>query len=326
MLKVIDFVGIQSLIGLRNGNVKRTLQTVLVGVLALACVGVSVAQETAPAKPAAAVKDEAAAIRAASQNFVEAFNKADAKAVAAHWTANGELVDESGTKYEGRDTIEKTYAEFFQSQPKAKMQLIIDSIKLLTDSAAIEEGRSLLDPVPAGAPAMSKYFAVHVKVDGKWLMSTVRESRVETPSTFHHLSDLEWLVGTWTAEEHGAKTTSVCRWIGNKSFLERRYTVTSHEGVTTNGVQIIGWNPLAGHIQSWNFGSDGGHAIGVWSPVEEGWRAETQGVTGEGAMSTSTIVLRRLDDNAYVWQALDRTLDGESLPDSDEIVLKRSSK
>ena len=74
---------------------------------------------------------------------------------------------------------------------------------------------------------------------------------------------------------------------------------------------------------------EGGRLMGgnnVWSPVEEGWRAETQGVTGEGAMSTSTIVLRRLDDNAYVWQALDRTLDGESLPDSDEIVLKRSSK
>jgi hypothetical protein len=38
-----------------------------------------------------------------------------------------------------------------------------------------------------------------------------------------------------------------------------------------------------------------------------------------------TVRLTRLDDNAYVWQSTSRTIAGQSLPDTDEVVLKRSS-
>ena len=138
-------------------------------------------------------------------------------------------------------------------------------------------------------------------------MSTVRDTRVETPSTYRNVADLEWLIGTWTAEEHGAKTESVCRWVANKSFVERSYTVTHADGTTTSGVQLIGWNPPAGHVQSWNFSSDGGHAVGVWSPREGGWSAEIRGVTGDGAPTTAVNLLTRLDDNAYAWQSVQRT-------------------
>lgn len=294
-------------------------------VAALALVGFwSGSRLTAQDPNASPASTDLAALHAASKSFVEAFNKGDAKAVAAHWTTDGELVDEAGRVYSGREAIAAEYASFFQTTPKSRMQVVVDSFKLLSDSAALEEGRTLLEPAPPGSPALSKYLAVHIKVDGKWLMSTVRESRVETQSTYGSLVDLEWLIGTWTAEEHGVKSTSVCRWLGNKSFIERRYTTTTHDGLTTNGVQIIGWNPLAGHIQSWNFSADGGHAIGVWSPSEEGWQAEVEGATGAGRISTSVNLLRRLDDDAYVWQSVKRTLDGESLPDTDEIVMKRS--
>src|SRR5690606_22262993 len=104
---------------------------------------------------------------------------------------------------------------------------------------------------------LGKYTAVHVKVDGKWMISTVRDVAIETPSTYQNHADLEWLIGTWTAEVHGAKLDSVCSWIANKSFVERRYSLTAHDGTQTTGVQIIGWNPQAGHVQSWNFSSDG---------------------------------------------------------------------
>src|SRR4029453_4167853 len=163
-----------------------------------------------------------------------------------------------------------------------KIRLAIDSLKLLGDSAAIEDGRAMLDPAPAGAPATSKYTAIHVKVNGQWLMATVRDSRVETPSAFRNVADLEWLIGTWTAEENGAKTESVCRWVAGKSFVERSYTVTHAAGTSTSGVQLIGWNPQGGQVQSWNFTSDGGHAVGVWTPREGGWSAEIRGITGDG--------------------------------------------
>jgi uncharacterized protein (TIGR02246 family) len=276
-----------------------------------------------PAKPSPANPAELAAIRAASQSFVAAFNKGDAKAVSAHWTEGGEFIDEVGRIFTGREAIAAEYAAFFKAQPKIKIQLAIDSLKLLSDSAAIEEGRAVLDPAPAGAPAISKYLVVHVKSGDKWLMSTVRDSTVELPSGYRNVADLEWLIGTWTAEEHGSKTVSVCRWIANKSFVERHYTITKPDGMTTSGLQLIGWNPLDGHVQSWNFSADGGHAVGVWSPVDGGWQADVRGVTGDGTLTTATNVLRKLDEDAYVWQSVNRTLGGQSVADTDEIVIKR---
>jgi hypothetical protein len=148
---------------------------------------------------------------------------------------------------------------------------------------------------------------------------------VATPSGYEKVADLEWLIGVWTAEEHGAKTESVCRWVANKSFVERSYTVTQPDQTTTSGVQLIGFNPEQGHIQSWNFSSDGGHAIGAWSPSANGWSAVLHGVMGDGTPTTAINRLEKLDDNAYVWQSVQRTAGGKPLPYTDEVVLKRKT-
>lgn len=265
------------------------------------------------------------AIRQTSQSFVAAFNKGDAKAVAAHWTEDGDYSDESGRTFSGREAIEQEYANFFAANQGVQIKVIVDSIKMLGDNAAIEDGRAYLEPGP-GAPAISKYTAAHVRVGDQWLMASVRDSRIEIPSAYKHVEDLEWLIGTWTADEHGTKTVSVCRWIANKSFVERTYTMTNHDGTTATGLQLIGWNPQGGHLQSWNFSPDGGHAVGVWTPREDGWETEVRGVNHDGTRSSATNRLRRLDDNAYVWQSTNRTSGGQSLPDSDEVVLRRSMK
>jgi uncharacterized protein (TIGR02246 family) len=282
----------------------------------LAAIGVTVTAQDPP-------PNDLTAIREASRAFVAAFDKGDAKSVAALWTEDGDYTDESGQVFTGRAAIEKEYAAFFATNPGVKLTLTVDSIKRLSTDTAIEDGRAALDPAPAGPPAMSKYLAIHVRVDGKWLMSTVRDMRVETPSGYRRVEDLEWLVGTWTAEEHGAKTESICRWVANKSFVERAYTVTNPDRTTTSGVQLIGWNPQGDQIQSWNFSADGGHAIGTWTPREQGWSAEIRGVSGDGTSTTAVNLLTRLDDNAYTWQSVQRTAGGVSLPDTDEIVLKR---
>ncbi len=272
----------------------------------------------------AAVSD-LAAIRAESQAFVAAFNKKDAKAIAAMWTKEGEYVDDLGRRFLGREAIEQAYAEFFANSPKVKLRVMIDSVRLLGHSTAIEDGRAIVEPPPAGSPAYSKYTAVHVKVDGKWLMASVRDTHVETPSAFRNVADLQWLIGEWVAEEHGVKTESVCRWVANKSFVERKYTMTSVDGTQTSGVQLIGWNPRDGHVQSWSFSPDGGHAVGIWTPQQGGWRAEMHGVTGAGVPTTSVNLLRRLDHNAYVWQSAQRTAGDAAVPDTDEVIMKRQS-
>jgi uncharacterized protein (TIGR02246 family) len=267
--------------------------------------------------------DDDLAIRKSSRDFVVAFDKGDAKAVAALWTETGDYTDESGKTFSGRAAIEKEYAAFFATNPGVKLKLTIDSVKLVSGDTAIEDGRAALDPAPAGPPATSKYLAIHVRVDGKWLMSTVRDTRLETPSGYRHVEDLEWLIGKWIAEEHGAKSESVCQWVANKSFVERKFQTTRPDGTTTSGVQLIGWNADAGQIQSWTFSSDGGHAVGVWSPRGGGWSAETRGVTGDGVRTTAVNLLTKLDDGAYSWQSVQRTAGGQPLADTEEVVLKR---
>lgn len=262
-------------------------------------------------------------IRSGSETFVKAFNAANAKAVADLWTKQGEYVDGAGQVFSGREAIEKEYATFFADHKGATMKVTIDSLRLVGDNIAIEEGRAEVEPSPSGTPGYTLYTVVHSKVDGKWLMASVNDKFVAKPSNYESIADLEWMIGTWVAEERGAKMESVCRWVADKSFVERTYTTTRHDGTTSSGVQILGWNPVTKSVQSWNFSADGGHAVGLWVPIDSGWRANMRGMTGDGTVTTSVNVLTRLDDNAYSWQSVDRTAGDVALPNSEEVVVKR---
>lgn len=263
------------------------------------------------------------AIKAGSVAFVAAFDQRDANAIAAMWTKDGEYIDASGRMFLGRDAIEGCYAELFAGIPQSKLKLTVDSVRLLSDSAAIEDGHAAVEPAPLGVSEISKYTVFHVKVDGKWLMASVRDLRNDTSSESNNVADLEWLIGDWTSEEYGVRTESKCRWVSNKKFVERIYTTKQVEGTITSGVQIIGWNPQTGGMQSWNFSPDGGYAIGVWFPTEGGWLAEVNGATADGVPTSATNLLQRLDDSAYVWQSINRTLGDVDLPNTDEVVMRR---
>jgi uncharacterized protein (TIGR02246 family) len=265
------------------------------------------------------------AIRASSRAFETAFNKGDVKAIAALWTEDGDYHDEEGAIFKGREAIAGAYREFFEANPDSRLRIVIDSLKLVNDSAAIEDGRAIATTA-SGAPAISKYSVVHVKAGGKWLMSTVRDTRVETPSTYAQLEDFEWLIGNWVAEENGSKTTYECRWVANKSFIERKYVVTHADQSVSGGLQIIGWNAQEGCVQSWNFASDGGHSIGKWQPHDKGWAAEVSGMTGQGVSTSAYNVFTKLDDNACTWQSQRRRVGDQDLPDTDEVVIKRQAK
>lgn len=304
--------------------------------LIVAATGLPVVAQTATKteKPKAAAdakgvdkkeRDELAAIRKASQEFINAFNRADAKAIAALWTKDGDYTTASGEVVSGREGIEKAYAEFFAANPDAKIQLVLDSLRLLSDTAAIEDGRVILETAVVASAGTTRYFVVHIKSNGQWLMSSVRDTQVDAAPAERDLDDLAWLIGTWSAEEYGSATESVCRWVADQKFLERTYTVKHPDGKTSSGIQLIGYNPQGGHLQSWNFSSDGGFATGIWMPQENGWSAEMVGTTGDGISTTAVNLIRRLDDNAYSWQSVSRTADGVPLPDTTEVVNKRST-
>jgi len=261
--------------------------------------------------------DEAGAIRQSAEAFAEAFNRGDAKAVAAFWTENGELVDEAGKTHQGRAAIEAEYAEFFKAHPGAKIRISPGSIRMIDDSTALESGTASLESPLTGA---ASYTAVHTKQNGQWLMATVRESSAAAES----LPDLDWLVGTWTGEEHGAKSEITYSWLPDKKYLKREFTVTAPDGKATSGLQIIGVNPRTGQIVSWGFISDGGHTIGAWRPSPGGWTIEAAGMLPDGVATYAVNTLTKLDDNGYSWRSERRSVGGQSRPDTDEVILKRA--
>ena len=203
--------------------------------LVLAATSFCTAQEESPQESNPGTSDSAStdqessrpagldAIRAGAQKFVEAFDKADAAAIANLWTADGEYVDASGGTHAGRQAIQESYEEYFGSNPGAKIRIGIDSFKLFSDAVVIEEGRTLVE-VSTAAPALSRYRAVHVKVDGQWKMASVQDELVDAPVAQQNLEDLNFLTGTWKAEEHGNQYVSVCRWVANRSFIQRDFT------------------------------------------------------------------------------------------------------
>ncbi len=68
--------------------------------------------------------EDEAAIRKADEAYVEAYNKHDAKAVAALWSPEAVYVDpDTGEEAVGRDEIEKEFADTFADLKDAKLEV-----------------------------------------------------------------------------------------------------------------------------------------------------------------------------------------------------------
>lgn len=281
------------------------------------------AQDASSQSSSSAANADDAAIRGSADDFVSAFNRHDAKAIAQLWTEDADYVDEAGQKYQGRETIEQEYEKFFQNHDGVELKVNVGSIRLINPTTAIEDGTAVLEPQPIGAPGMSRYVAVHSKQsDGRWLLASVRDSRVEVPTTYDQLLPLELLVGDWTAEHGGAQAEVSGRWNSQKTFLERRFVVTRDGEVVSSSTEIIGLDPVTQQVTSWTFSSDGGRAKGIWIPLKDGWVVQNQGITADGISTSSVDVWAPLLDGALGWRSTQRSAGGTAVKDSAHVVLK----
>ena len=114
------------------------------------------------------------AIRAVDDAFVRDYNQGDSKALAALFTEDAEVVEAEGDRYQGRDLIERRFAETFAASPGVKIAIEIESIRFLSPDVAKEEGRTV-DHAGQGARRSRPYTVLFVKRDGRWLISSVRE-------------------------------------------------------------------------------------------------------------------------------------------------------
>src|SRR5262245_42924964 len=202
-----------------------------------------------PVNPALAGEEKA--IRQTAEAFMKAFNAGDARAVAALWTADGDYVDEHGEVFRGRDAIEKMYATLFAHARGVKIEITIDSIRFLGKETALEKGMASARPAGGKATA-TRFTAVQVKREGKWLMESVHESPCNTGSNYEHLRDLEWFIGTWTANPGGVTIEMKCEWTANRNFILCTRAVKKGDGMVGTSTQVIGWDPTRGQIRSWD--------------------------------------------------------------------------
>lgn len=279
--------------------------------------------------PTAAAQPEAGApanaeIRDMMRSYLRAFNRHDATALAAHWKADGESLDlDSGEKTAGREAVAGVFAALFAEDGEASIDIDIASIKPVRDDVAVVDGVSLIS-FADDTTASSRFSAIVVREDGRWVLSSVREAAAPVPDRPRRpLDALEWLVGSWEDVGEGITASTQCSWSAGRAFLVRSHVATPEaaavadgvpallpaEGATREIAELIGWDPQRRRIRSWIFSSDGRFAEGTWERTgsDDEWTVRYVGQGGDADVACTQTIRRLGEDGAVV------TVDGSPL-------------
>ena len=189
------------------------------------------ATSKAPSRPAAAARTDAAsadraAIRAAMESFVKAFRSRDAKALAAHWSSEGEYENDAGIVVRGREALASGFSTFFAKTPEVEADIQPDSLRFLSSDSGIEEGAVTIRRGAAEPATHARYTALFVREDGQWRLGSLRE----TPDDDVSIGDLAWLVGDWkSVTGGGAEIRTTYSWDANKKFLHVKFSLKEGE-------------------------------------------------------------------------------------------------
>ena len=148
----------------------------------------------------------------------------------------------------------------------------------------------------------------------------------EVPSAaYPQLKALEWLAGEWTGEG-AADVKLAVRWAENKAFLLMEYTVQRAGAEPMTVSQRVGWDPHNGLVRSWVFDSQGGFGEGYWSRTGKVWSVGSSGILPDGGTGEATNTYEFKDENAFVWKATDREVDGQPLADVEVKFVRAPAK
>jgi uncharacterized protein (TIGR02246 family) len=255
------------------------------------------------------------------------FNEANAKGIAACWTENGEFVGPAGARINGRESIEKQFAEVFAARKeRSTLRIHVTHLRLANEGLALVEATVEVKPaMTTGGVPLSDL--VLVKQNGQWLIESAHETVAHLPPQTNHLKDLDWLVGDWSSETSKAGITlrTSCDWTASQAFLIRKFKVEGKEAFLHGGTEIIGWDPRSGRVRSWVFDSDGGFGENIWVHDGKRWLIKYSGTMADGSEVSATHVLAKVDEATSSIQSKDRVVNGAAQPDVPEIEMKRQA-
>jgi len=246
--------------------------------------------------------------------------------MAGMWSPDAVYMEpDSDERFVGRDAIAKHFDDMLAGSEDAKLAVTIDSIDFVSPNVAIEKGTALVTYANF-PPEETTYSAVHVKRDGQWLLDRVSEEEVAAPPPSHYdeLKQLEWLVGSWVDGDGRASIQTKVEWTKNRNFLRRSFAVVLGDQIDMSGMQIIGWDPAEKQIRSWVFDSEGGFSEATWTHKGDQWFIQTGGTLTDGRKATSLNILTYVDGDSFKWESVNREVDGELLPNIDEVTVVRA--
>jgi uncharacterized protein (TIGR02246 family) len=259
------------------------------------------------------------AIQKSAKEFSTAFNKADATAVAALWTEQGECHDADGTVVYGRAAIEQAFRAQFQAAPKAQIEVLIETIRFPAPDLAIEEGILRQSGAGKELPTTTVYSATHIREGGRWRIAVSREWGAGQD----RLEDLEWLIGEWKATLKDQEVILTFARDARKPFLTGRFTKQAGDKIIDTGTLRVGLDPQTGRLRSWHFDDNGGHGQALWVRDGHNWVLDSAGVLGDGTETGSVNILGRISNDEITWRSIDRVIGDQPLPDTVPIKLTR---
>jgi uncharacterized protein (TIGR02246 family) len=149
----------------------------ILAIPALVLVGCQPAEEPETAAPAEPTDEEV--LHQLTTAFETAWGAADATAIAALWTENGDSTT-LGVHSKGRAAVEESYQQGFAGPYKGTtIDVDMTSVRFVQPDLAIADGTYTISGLEAaeGAdvlPAAGMWMNVSVKVEGQWLIASSR--------------------------------------------------------------------------------------------------------------------------------------------------------
>jgi uncharacterized protein (TIGR02246 family) len=266
------------------------------------------------------------AVRKAIESYVEAYNRGDASAAASYWSRDGSYLTQTGEYAKGPDKIRSALEKFLAENKGIQVKVAVFDVQRQSAGRAIAKGFATFHQPDEKSEENEEDLvtATLVKESGQWKLLKVDEEESPVPlATIAALGELEWLIGDWVDRDDTGSVETSFRWSKDYSFINGTFRVTAGDRVDLEGTQVIGWDPVAKRIRSWIFDNKAGFGEGEWSSAGNRWTVKVNSTLGTGEKASSINIYGYVDPNSFTWQSVSREVNGELLPDIDEVTVVR---
>ena len=230
---------------------------------------------------------------------------------------------EGGGRIAGREAIVESLRRWAEANPDARIAIRLDGVKPLGGTLARVRGAIRFTEKPGAKPVETRFETLRVLEEGVW---RIAESVVE-PSQVEALDALDWMVGNWKGTLPGGGTVEATyqRVAGGHLILGGIRTRAA-DGEELDVVELIHPDKATGSVRSWVFDSTGARAEGVVETDGTAFNRRYVGTTADGAagnVARWVQVLVPTGPRTCTMQSIERSLDGQPLPDRDPVHLTR---